>query len=343
VQLEHPEPCDQKVSPSVYTVEVQVGGKTIVIGSAVAARTWAPRFSHLATVEEFSLYLDRSRMTTNVLVSCAHILKAAVTNSIADAMVHVTQKGKSWVAQSVYLDEQHDLWFLKVPNLNAHPVEIRVFETLQVGEDAFAIGSPQGLSGSFTSGVISALREDPRLGSVVQTTAPISHGSSGGALFDSAGNLIGIMDFFYADGENLNFAISADAVTAYESYQDGLLRDAGSLADVKDPAAMQRCGHAMDAASDHFRESLAWLCHGYYRLETDDLSGAEKAALQAKAVYAENIYVPYLLGLTYAAKGEYQEALEQLMLAARQIPGQKSEIQAEIDKIKNKGVGKPTR
>ena len=47
-------------------------------------------------------------------------------------------------------------------------------------------------------------------GRVIQTSAPISHGSSGGGLFDSGGNLLGITTFMLKDAQNLNFAIAAE-------------------------------------------------------------------------------------------------------------------------------------
>lgn len=86
---------------------------------------------------------------------------------------------------------------------------VRSFESLKVGEAVMAIGAPRGFSNTLSTGVVSQVRvlDGRRL---VQTTAPISGGSSGGGLFDEKGNLIGITTFGIRDAENLNFAVSID-------------------------------------------------------------------------------------------------------------------------------------
>ena len=90
------------------------------------------------------------------------------------------------------------------------PVQgIRRFESLEVGEGVFAIGSPSGLENTLSEGLISGKRNHNDLG-LVQTSASISPGSSGGGLFDSRGNLVGITTMYLRDAQNLNFAISAD-------------------------------------------------------------------------------------------------------------------------------------
>ncbi len=86
---------------------------------------------------------------------------------------------------------------------------IRSFDSLKVGETVIAIGAPSGFSNTLSTGIVSQLRvlDGQKL---VQTTAAISGGSSGGGLFDDKGNLIGITTFKIRDAESLNFAISID-------------------------------------------------------------------------------------------------------------------------------------
>ena len=89
---------------------------------------------------------------------------------------------------------------------------IREWHDLNVGEHIFAIGVAQGLaldlSLTLSDGMLSGKRTDGRH-RLIQTTAPISQGSSGGGLFDSSGRLLGITTFTI-DGQNLNFAIAAE-------------------------------------------------------------------------------------------------------------------------------------
>ncbi len=95
-------------------------------------------------------------------------------------------------------------------DLNIRPIsQIRRYETLIIGEKVFAIGSPKGLENTLSEGIISAIRIiDGRKN--IQTTAPIDYGSSGGALFDGQGRLIGITTWSKGETGNLNFAVSID-------------------------------------------------------------------------------------------------------------------------------------
>jgi S1-C subfamily serine protease len=76
------------------------------------------------------------------------------------------------------------------------------------------LGSPNGLELTLSSGILSGLREKKNL-PYVQTTAPVSPGSSGGGLFDGYGNVVGITTFVQVDrdriNQSLNFAIPADS------------------------------------------------------------------------------------------------------------------------------------
>ncbi len=86
---------------------------------------------------------------------------------------------------------------------------IRPYDDIKVGERALTIGTPQGLELTVADGIVSSKRthEERRL---IQTSAPISQGSSGGGLFDAQGHLLGITTFQLKVGQNLNFAIAAE-------------------------------------------------------------------------------------------------------------------------------------
>ena len=81
-----------------------------------------------------------------------------------------------------------------------------------MGEKVYAIGRPQGFKNTFASGEISQIREDNEL----QISVPIDHGSSGGALINSRGEVIGITTSGVGDSKaNLNFAKSIELVKPY--------------------------------------------------------------------------------------------------------------------------------
>lgn len=113
-------------------------------------------------------------------------------------------------------DEDFDLCRLNVPNMTAPAVAIGSIKSLRIGQKVFAIGAPQGLDLTISDGIISSFRHAPG-GEVIQTTAPISPGSSGGGLFDASGNLVGIVAFQSRTGQNLNFAIPADWISQMRS------------------------------------------------------------------------------------------------------------------------------
>jgi hypothetical protein len=154
------------------------------------------------------------------------------------------------------VDERHDLALLNVAAFAKKAVEIRASNTLAVGERVYAIGSPQGLELSLSEGIVSGLRP-ARDGKLIQTTAAISHGSSGGGLFDAAGHLIGITTFTIRDSQGLNFAIPAEHISELHRHPySGMGRLPGpqSGLDFGRPAATRSV-----CAAPQYREFDFWL------------------------------------------------------------------------------------
>jgi S1-C subfamily serine protease len=134
---------------------------------------------------------------------------------------HVLAKAKSFVvkrdnvaygATLQYADAERDLCQIQVRNFTAPSVDIAATSALRVGQRVYAVGNPRGLELTFSDGLISGLRrtDDGQSVELVQTTAPISPGSSGGGLFDAQGRLIGITSATRRDSQNLNFAMPGD-------------------------------------------------------------------------------------------------------------------------------------
>jgi S1-C subfamily serine protease len=88
----------------------------------------------------------------------------------------------------------------------------RMTMSLNIGDHVFAIGSPFGLEGTLSEGVVSQIRKQGGR-RLIQTTAAISPGSSGGGLFLATGELVGITEMFIEGGQSLNFAIEIAAVS----------------------------------------------------------------------------------------------------------------------------------
>jgi S1-C subfamily serine protease len=100
------------------------------------------------------------------------------------------------------------------------PLEIANSSTLEVGDPVIAVGSPYGLAGSMTTGMVSALgrtiTESTTSGypiaSVVQTSTPINPGNSGGPLLNYQGQVVGITTAIVSDSQGLGFAIPSNAI-----------------------------------------------------------------------------------------------------------------------------------
>ena len=131
---------------------------------------------------------------------------------------HVTAQGarinvkigkETYVATVDVADEEFDLCRLGVAGLSAPAVNLGSAASLRTGQSVYALGAPLGLDLTLSNGIVSSLREVPG-GTIIQTTAPISPGSSGGGLFDTSGRLVGINTFQTRHGQNLNFAVPAD-------------------------------------------------------------------------------------------------------------------------------------
>ena len=80
------------------------------------------------------------------------------------------------------------------------------------GERIFVIGNPLKLEGSVSDGIVSAVREVPNVGRIIQITAPISHGNSGSPVFNLEGKVVGVVTVKVTNGQNINLAIAADRV-----------------------------------------------------------------------------------------------------------------------------------
>ena len=111
-------------------------------------------------------------------------------------------------AKLLYVDASRDIAILKVRAKSLPFLECASGSKLRVGQPIYAIGNPEGLTNTISEGIVSALRSVDKE-NFIQHTAPISHGSSGGALVDSNGRLLGMNSWQVADAQNLNFAISA--------------------------------------------------------------------------------------------------------------------------------------
>ena len=114
-------------------------------------------------------------------------------------------------------DQRKDLAIIKVSGFDLPNIELGNSNRVSPGEQVVLIGSPQGLQGSVTTGVVSAIRDLEGF-KIIQTDAAANPGNSGGPLLNANGQAIGVLDFKLRGSENLNFALPIN-------YIRGMLND----------------------------------------------------------------------------------------------------------------------
>ena len=153
----------------------------------------------------------------DVVATNLHVIEGAASGYVKI----VGKKPKYDIAGFVAIDRYRDLVLLKVQEAKAPTLVLANSNDVAVGDEVYAVGNPQGLEGTFSKGIVSSIRkvgED----SLLQITAPISPGSSGGPVLNAQGEVVGVSVATFKGGQNLNFAIPS-------SYLQPLLSKSNSV------------------------------------------------------------------------------------------------------------------
>ncbi len=201
----------------------------------------------------------------------------------------------------LHVDPENDLAILKLKGHDFPVVRLGDANSLAVGEKVYVIGSPQGLENTISEGILSGIRKVDKEHKVLQMTAAISPGSSGGPLFNDRGEVVGIATFLIADTQNLNFAMPINLITP------GLQKK-----ELVSPAEACQADYT-ETASCWFYQGLAYGTSGQYARAAD----AFKRSLTIDPGKAES-YVN--LGVSYANMGKYQLAAEMFSEALKITP-----------------------
>lgn len=174
------------------------------------------------------------------IITNAHVISDEDTGATLSNISVLFSDGTQLAATVVGSDEQSDLAVLKVePESALSPAEFGDSDQLQVGEDAYAIGSPGGvqLANSMTSGIISAINRDitvnDRVMSLIQTNVTINPGNSGGALINKYGQVVGItsakLGISYYEGLGFAIPINSAKEIIDELIQNGYISGRPSI------------------------------------------------------------------------------------------------------------------
>lgn len=145
-------------------------------------------------------------------VTNVHVIKGS------DSIMITTNNHKSFqVTQASYYSDSSDLFLFRwsLENIDLNKLRYLSLEdgVIEKSQPVFSVSHPKGFDYSFSSGSVASVREFEVFGNVVQTTTPISAGSSGSPLLSRQGKVIGVNTFSYVDGQNLNFAVRLDNST----------------------------------------------------------------------------------------------------------------------------------
>ena len=147
----------------------------------------------------------------NYIATNHHVVEGATK-----AYVKLVGKQTAYSVESIAAtDEYYDLAILKLSGITAPTLSLANSDTVQTGETVYVVGNPKGLEGTFSSGIVSAVRAGGN-DKLIQIDASISPGSSGGAVLNSKGEVIGVVTWSHRDSkaQNLNFVVPSNYLKA---------------------------------------------------------------------------------------------------------------------------------
>jgi len=260
--------------------------------SAVAIETFDAKGATLSRGSGFFISSDR-------IITNRHVIEKS-----SRVEIHL-MNGSKYAAKGVLaIDGEGDLALIQVdvPKELAVPLPLVQSAPLE-GESIVVIGNPFGLEGSVSNGIVSAVREIPGYGKIIQITAPISPGSSGSPVVNMRGQVIGVATLQAAEGQSLNFAVPSQRIS---QLKPGELQTFSSLT-----AEAQKSKRS--AAQSLYSQGLGILSRDDY---------ARALPFFEKAVDIDPNYAEawYQAGFCFGMLGRHAEALKASRQAARLRP-----------------------
>ncbi|KOV66387.1 S1C family serine protease [Streptomyces sp. MMG1121] len=227
------------------------GTSTNVVPSSKKGDVAAIAAAVSPSVVEINATLDSGSSTGSgvVITSSGEIVTNNHVISGAQSIKVRTSDGKSYTAQVVGTDSSKDLALIKLQGASGlKPASLGNSSNVQVGDSVVAIGSPEGLTGTVTSGIVSALNRDVTVSTdesqgqgqgggdgnwpfqfggrqfngdtgsstttykAIQTDASLNPGNSGGALIDAGGNIVGINSAMYSSSQQSSSSSDAGSI-----------------------------------------------------------------------------------------------------------------------------------
>ncbi len=258
--------------------------------------------------------LSSGKVATN-----CHVVEGGVSYQVG--------RGKQLVPATLYAEDgDKDICLLDAKGIEGKPAQLGKATDLKVGDPVYAVGAPQGLELSLSDGIVAQLRGEPS--PLIQTTAAISSGSSGGGLFDKEGRLVGLTTFYLEGGQSLNFAMPVEWIGEVKpgrkpsgegGGQSEWLRHARGLDRRKDwQGLLDWCRKWTNSEPEN---AYAWTSLGFAYDNLDRYNDALEAHRHAISIDPENAYAWYHLGNACYGLNRYNDAIEAYRRAIRIDPG----------------------
>ncbi len=257
--------------------------------AVVVIMTYDSQGNAVAQGSGFIVRADGAIVTNYHVISNAENIKIKVGNKVLK------------VEGLLYINKENDLVILKADGRGLPTVKIGDMAKVNIGEKVYVIGSPHGLENTISDGILSGIREITSQRKVLQITAPISAGSSGGPVFNQYGEVIGISTFIIKEAQNLNFAMPINLI------RDNI--DRGKVIAFKDAEI-----------EDYKKTEEYWFYLGFAYADSGKYKEAMEAFKQAIRIKPNVAVSHYNLGIVYDSLGKYQEAIEEYKQAIRIKP-----------------------
>jgi S1-C subfamily serine protease/TolA-binding protein len=249
-------------------------------------------------------------------------------------------KGRTYpVAGAWAIDEEADLALLSVSLPDDRPRSVVLTNALpEEGEQVFTIGNPLRLEGSVSDGIVSAVREVPDVGRIIQITTPVSHGNSGSPLFNMRGQVIGIITVKVTNGQNINLALGSARVASLQKGPLIAFEQLSTKNRSNQPEALAELWYRggidsmwlgnYDNALNYFetaanrnpRRAETWIQIGYCKVKQGRNDEAIRAYQRALALRPNSADAHNKLGDAHFYAGRFTEAIASYQQAARIKP-----------------------
>ena len=261
------------------------------------------------------------------VITNLHVMEGAARAEIRT----LDGKGKTYpVTGTLNIDEEGDLALLGVdiPPDRTRAVEMTE-EMPEEGESVFVIGNPLRLEGSVSNGIVSAVREVPNLGKIIQTTAPISHGNSGSPLFNMKGQVVGVVTIKVTNGQNINLALGSGRLVALKVDKLRSFEELASRAKTGQQAEVlgewwyrnglnslwlgnydSALGYFESAVDKNPQRAEAWIQVGFCKVKQGKNEEAIRAYQQAIRLRPNSYEAYNKLGDAYYYASRYYDAIE---------------------------------